>query len=234
MHYLRTLADSKAIIEVAEKGKRAVVIGASFIGLEVAASLRQREVDVTVVAPESLPLERIVGAELATMVKALHDSHGVKFRLGTTAASIAQGHVTLKDGSSLQADFVVVGIGVRPDVSLARDAGLTVDNGVVVSAMLESSMPNVYAAGDIAAWPIRALAAYGSSTGLSPNYRARLQLATCWAPTNSLRSRRSSGAVISMSQLTTWADRFPRTRARWTASLQSTTAPSDMFQRTEC
>ena len=75
------------------------------------------------------------------------------FDSAATAASIAQDHVILKDGSSLPADFVVVGIGVRPEVALARDAGLTVDNGVVVSAMLESSMPNIYAAGDIAAWP---------------------------------------------------------------------------------
>ncbi|MDQ6736617.1 MAG: FAD-dependent oxidoreductase [Gemmatimonadota bacterium] len=153
VHYLRTLADSKAIIAAAQKGKRAVVIGASFIGLEVAASLRQRDVAVTVVAPESLPLERILGPELATMIKAVHDSHGVSFKLGCSAVSIAVDHVLLNDGTSLPADFVVVGVGVRPDIALAQQAGLTTDNGIVVSATLETSMPNIYAAGDIAAWP---------------------------------------------------------------------------------
>lgn len=153
VHYLRSLADSKAIIQAAEKGKRAVVIGASFIGLEVAASLRARNIDVTVVAPESLPLERILGAELGAMIKALHESNGVTFNLGAGVKSIAPDCVLLADGSSLPADFVVIGVGVRPEVSLAQEAGLTVDNGVVVNAQLETSAPGVFAAGDIASWP---------------------------------------------------------------------------------
>lgn len=153
VHYLRTLADSKAIIRAAETGKRAVVIGASFIGLEVAASLRTRNIDVTVVAPESLPLERVLGAELGTMIKTLHASKGVTFSLGVSVKSIASDSVQLADGSSLPADFVVIGVGVRPEVSLAKEAGLTVDNGVVVNANLETSAPGVFAAGDIASWP---------------------------------------------------------------------------------
>lgn len=153
VHYLRTLADSKAIIAAAGNGKRAVVIGASFIGLEVAASLRQRGIDVTVVAPESLPLERILGSELGTMILAVHESNGVVFRLGTTVQSITPNSVQLADGSALPCDFVVVGVGVKPDVSLAVEAGITVDNGVVVKATLETSAPNVFAAGDIASWP---------------------------------------------------------------------------------
>ena len=153
VHYLRTLADSKAIIAAAQTGKRAVVIGASFIGLEVAAALRQRDVAVTVVAPESLPLERILGPELATMIKAVHDSHGVAFRLGSTVKAIAPDHVELSDGTSVPVDFVVVGVGVRPDIALAQQAGVAIDNGIVVSATLETSIPNIYAAGDIAAWP---------------------------------------------------------------------------------
>lgn len=153
VHYLRTLDDSKAIITAAQSGKRAVVIGASFIGLEVAASLRARDVSVTVVAPESLPLERILGAELGSMVKALHESKGVIFKLGASVKSITPDAVQLGDGSSLPADFVVVGVGVRPDVALAREAGISVDNGVVVSATLETSAPGVFAAGDIASWP---------------------------------------------------------------------------------
>ncbi|MDQ2888946.1 MAG: FAD-dependent oxidoreductase [Gemmatimonadota bacterium] len=153
VHYLRTLADSKAIIAAAQKGKRAVVIGASFIGLEVAASLRQRDVSVTVVAPDSLPLERVLGTELGRMVKQVHESHGVVFRLGTHVESIDTDHVQLVGGTSLPADFVVVGVGVRPELALAKQAGLVTDNGIVVSATLETSAPNVYAAGDIATWP---------------------------------------------------------------------------------
>ena len=153
VHYLRTLADSKAIITAAMSGKRAVVIGASFIGLEVAASLRQRGTEVTVVAPESLPLERILGSELGEMIMAVHESHGVVFRLGASVQSITADSVQLGDGTTLPCDFVVVGVGVRPDVSLAAEAGITVDNGVVVKPTLETSAPNVFAAGDIASWP---------------------------------------------------------------------------------
>lgn len=153
VHYLRTLDDSKAIIAAAQNGKRAVVIGASFIGLEVAASLRARDISVTVVAPESLPLERVLGSELGDMVKALHESKGVIFKLGTGVQSITATAVQLTDGTSLPADFVVVGVGVRPDVALASEAGISVDNGVVVSATLETSAPGIFAAGDIASWP---------------------------------------------------------------------------------
>jgi len=153
VYYLRTLDDSKAIIAATRTGKRAVVIGASFIGLEVAASLRARDIAVTVVAPESLPLERILGAELGNMVKAMHESKGVTFMLGAGVNSITSDAVQLADGTSLPADFVVVGVGVRPDVALAREAGIDVDNGVVVSATLETSAPGIFAAGDIASWP---------------------------------------------------------------------------------
>ena len=153
VHYLRTLDDSKAIITAAQKGKRAVVIGASFIGLEVAASLRERNIAVTVVAPESIPLEHVLGAELGRMVLELHESHGVVFRLGSGVTSITNHSVELVDGTSLPADFVVVGVGVRPNFSLAQEAGLVVDNGVVVNATLESSAAGIFAAGDIASWP---------------------------------------------------------------------------------
>jgi 3-phenylpropionate/trans-cinnamate dioxygenase ferredoxin reductase subunit len=153
VHYLRTLADSKAIIQAAQTCKRAVVVGASFIGLEVAASLRARNIDVTVVAPESLPLERVLGTELGAMIKQLHESKGVTFKLGANVKSVAADSVQLADGTSLPADFVVIGVGVRPEVSLAQEAGLTVDNGVVVNANLETSAPGVFAAGDIASWP---------------------------------------------------------------------------------
>jgi len=150
---LRSLGDSKAIIERAKSGARAVVIGASFIGLEVAASLRQRGVSVDVVAPDQAPLAGILGAELGALVKSLHEEKGVKFHLGRKPTAIEQTAVTLDDGSKLEADFVVLGVGVRPRTELAEKAGLKVDNGVVVDQTMQSSVPSVYAAGDVARYP---------------------------------------------------------------------------------
>jgi NADPH-dependent 2,4-dienoyl-CoA reductase/sulfur reductase-like enzyme/nitrite reductase/ring-hydroxylating ferredoxin subunit len=151
--YLRTLADSEAIIAAAQKGKRAVVIGASFIGLEVAASLRTRELDVHVVAPEAVPLVKVFGDQLGSYIKSLHEQHGVKFSLQRTVTAIGASDVTLDDGTTVSADIVVIGIGVRPSLELAKQMGLTVDNGVVLNEFLESSAPGIYAAGDIASFP---------------------------------------------------------------------------------
>jgi len=153
VHYLRSLADSRVLIERAKGGGRAVVIGASFIGLEVAGSLRTRGVEVTVVGPEDRPLARVLGPELGDHVRSLHESHGVQFRLGRKPASIADGEVRLDDGSTLPCDFVVIGVGVKPRLELAEGAGLKVDNGVVVNELLEASAPGIFAAGDIARWP---------------------------------------------------------------------------------
>lgn len=150
---LRTLADSLEIAKQAESAKIAVVIGASFIGLEVAASLRARDLEVHVVAPEDVPMTRVLGAEVGAYMQALHEKKGVHFHLGTTVVAIESNRVQLKDGSYVPADLVVVGIGVKPATALATDAGLTVDNGVVVNAQLETSAPGVFAAGDIARWP---------------------------------------------------------------------------------
>jgi NADPH-dependent 2,4-dienoyl-CoA reductase/sulfur reductase-like enzyme/nitrite reductase/ring-hydroxylating ferredoxin subunit len=150
VHVLRTLADSKAIAAAA--GKRAVVIGASFIGLEAAASLRARGCDVTIVAPLTVPLARVLGDEVGAFVRRIHEAKGETFRLGKKPASITADSVTLDDGEVLPADVVVMGVGVKPRLGLAERAGLTVDRGVVVDAELRAAQ-SIWAAGDIARFP---------------------------------------------------------------------------------
>jgi NADPH-dependent 2,4-dienoyl-CoA reductase/sulfur reductase-like enzyme/nitrite reductase/ring-hydroxylating ferredoxin subunit len=153
VRYLRSLADSRAIIERAVDAKRAVVVGASFIGLEVAAALRARGIEVTVVAPETVPLARVMGDALGASIRRLHESRGVVFHLDSKPVAIEGDDVLLDGGARLRADLVVVGVGVRPAVGLAAAAGLTTDRGVVVDEQLRTSAPDVFAAGDIARWP---------------------------------------------------------------------------------
>jgi apoptosis-inducing factor 3 len=150
---LRSLRDSRALIDAAKAVQRTVVIGAGFIGLEVAASLRTRGLTVHVVAPDRRPLERILSPELGDLVCRLHEEQGVVFHLEERVAAIEPGRVRLKSGGSLDAELVVLGTGVRPRTELAERAGLAVDHGVLVNEYLETSAPGIFAAGDIARWP---------------------------------------------------------------------------------
>ena len=151
--YLRTFADSQAIVERTKGATRVVVAGASFIGLEVAASLRTRGVAVDVVAPDRTPLERVMGPAVGGMIRAIHESHGVGYHLGETITSVDGRSVHLSGGSTIEADFVVAGVGVRPVTALAEAAGIAADRGIVVDEFLETKAKGIFAAGDLARWP---------------------------------------------------------------------------------
>lgn len=153
--YLRTQSDSQKLLAKALASKRAVIIGASFIGMEVAAALRARKLEVHVVAPEARPMDRVLGPEAGDFIHKLHAGNGVIFHLGTTATSIDAQAVTLKNGERIAADLVVIGVGVRPRIALAEQAGIATDRGVAVNEYLETSAPGIFAAGDIARWPDR-------------------------------------------------------------------------------
>ena len=149
---LRSLADAQAIIAAATKARRAVIIGSSFIGLEVAASLRARNLEVDVVSRDRVPLENVMGAQVGRFVQQLHEEKGVRFHLAANLRAIHPQAVEL-EGARLEADFVVLGVGVKPRTDIAKRAGLAVDNGIVVDSRLRSSAPDVWAAGDIASYP---------------------------------------------------------------------------------
>jgi NADPH-dependent 2,4-dienoyl-CoA reductase/sulfur reductase-like enzyme/nitrite reductase/ring-hydroxylating ferredoxin subunit len=151
--YLRTFADSRAIVAKAATARSVVVVGASFIGLEVAASLRTRGIEVHVVGPEKVPMARVLGEPAGLFIQRLHESHGVQFHLGNSVSRVSGRRVELSGGAAIEADFLVVGVGVRPAVGLAEKSGLALDRGVTVNEYLETSARGVFAAGDIARWP---------------------------------------------------------------------------------
>ena len=155
VHYLRSFADSRALADKARSARRAAVVGASFIGLEVSASLRARDIAVDVVAPDRVPLERVMGQEVGRFIQMLHEAHGVVFHLGQTVTRVDGRTATLSDGTTLDADFVVFGVGVRPATAIAEQAGLALDRGIAVNEYLETSVPGIFAAGDVARWPDR-------------------------------------------------------------------------------
>jgi 3-phenylpropionate/trans-cinnamate dioxygenase ferredoxin reductase component len=154
VHLLRTLADSDALRERLDMGGRLVVVGAGWIGSEVAASARQRGLDVTIVAPEAVPLERVLGLEVGGVYRDLHRDHGVELRMQAGVAAFEGAgrveRVRLQDGTAIVCDAVVAGVGAMPCTGLAEAAGLAVENGVLVDGRLESSVSGIFAAGDVA------------------------------------------------------------------------------------
>jgi 3-phenylpropionate/trans-cinnamate dioxygenase ferredoxin reductase component len=152
--YLRSVHDSDALRERLDRGGAVVVVGAGWIGAEVAASARQRGLEVTVVEPASVPLERVMGAEVGAIYRDIHTDHGVEMLMGTGVEAFegdeAVERVRTSDGRVIECDFVVVGVGVEPRIQLAVRAGLDVDNGILVDERLETSLPGVFAAGDVA------------------------------------------------------------------------------------
>jgi 3-phenylpropionate/trans-cinnamate dioxygenase ferredoxin reductase component len=152
--YLRSVEDSDALRERLGRGGAVVVVGAGWIGAEVAASARQRGLEVTVVDPAAVPLERVLGPEVGAIYRDIHADHGTQMLLGTGVEAFegetAVERVRTSDGREVECDFVVVGIGVEPRTELAVQAGLAVDNGILVDEHLRTSAPAVFAAGDVA------------------------------------------------------------------------------------
>jgi 3-phenylpropionate/trans-cinnamate dioxygenase ferredoxin reductase subunit len=154
VHYLRSVADADRLRDRLGQGGSVVVIGAGWIGAEVAASARQRGLDVTVIEPASVPLERVLGSEVGAIYRDIHADQGVRMLLGTGVESFegtgSVERVRTSDGRALDCDLVVVGVGVAPRTELAERAGLAVDNGILVDEHLQTSRPGIFAAGDVA------------------------------------------------------------------------------------
>ena len=153
VHVLRTVGDARRIVANVASARSAVVVGASFIGMEAAASLRARGLEVCVVAPDAVPFSKALGPVAGGVLKEAHERAGVKFKLGRKPVSISASGVTLDDRTVIAAELVVLGVGVRPSLALAEAAGLAIDRGVIVDAALRTSDEHIWAAGDIARFP---------------------------------------------------------------------------------
>ncbi len=157
VHYLRTIADVNSIRAELKNRKHAVIIGAGYIGLEVAAVIRQLGLDVTVVEMADRVMSRVVSAEISDFYQIEHTSHGVKLRLSTGITAFRGSDrinaVEIADGEQVPADFAVVGVGIVPNTELAADAGLIVDDGIVVDDQCQTNDSNIYAVGDCTAHP---------------------------------------------------------------------------------
>ena len=203
--YLRTIEDSNRIKSELRPGLRLVVVGGGWIGLEVAAAARAADAQVTVVESAELPLLAVLGPEVADIFASLHRDYDVDLRVSTTVTAVQEWDgravVHLSDASTVDADLVVVGIGVVPNVSLAEEAGLRTGDGILVDEYLRTSDPHVYAAGDVAAVERPASRApCGSSTGTTPSTRASSPAATSPATRSPTTERRTSSPTS-----TTWA-----------------------------
>jgi 3-phenylpropionate/trans-cinnamate dioxygenase ferredoxin reductase subunit len=152
--YLRSVQDSDALRERLDRCRAVVVVGAGWIGAEVAASARQRGLEVTVIEPASVPLERVMGAEVGAIYRDIHSDHGTQMLMGTGVEAFEGDgkveRVRTSEGHLLECDLVVVGVGVQPRIQLAGNAGIAVDSGILVDEHLETSVPGVFAAGDVA------------------------------------------------------------------------------------
>jgi apoptosis-inducing factor 3 len=147
---LRSLSDARAVIAASTGAKSVALVGAGFIGMEAAAALRARGLDVHVVAPEAIPMERVLGRELGEFITRLHREHGVVFHLQAAAKSFDGKALALGDGTLVPADVLIVGAGVSPRTALAAAAGMDVEDGILVDAYLQTSLPGHFAAGDVA------------------------------------------------------------------------------------
>ena len=150
---LRSLQDCRRILANVISGARVAVVGGSFIAMEAAASLKGRGLSVDVISPEEHPLENVFGRELSDLVLEAHAQKGVRLHLGSKVDRIEDKQVVLQGGERIEAEIVVVGIGVEPRLQLAETASLDLDRGVLVNSHLQTSDPNIFAAGDIARWP---------------------------------------------------------------------------------
>ena len=154
VHYLRSVKDSDVLRERLDRGGAVVVVGAGWIGAEVAASARQRGLEVTLIDPNQVPLERVLGIEVGSVYRDIHAGHGIQMRMATGVEAFegdkAVERVRTSDGRELECDFVVVGVGVQPRTELAAQAGISVNDGILVDEHLQTSAPAVFAAGDAA------------------------------------------------------------------------------------